>query len=70
MLPISLTLSNFLSYRDAAPTLHLDGVRLACLCGPNGHGKSALLDAMTGVLWGKARGRRGPRIVVTSRRIA
>ena len=39
MLPISLTLSNFLSYRDDAPTLHLDGVRLACLCGPNGHGK-------------------------------
>ena len=35
MLPISLTLSNFLSYRDDAPTLHLDGVRLACLCGPN-----------------------------------
>ncbi len=54
MLPISRALSNFLSYRDAAPTLHLDGVRLACLCGPNGHGKSALLDAMTWALWGKA----------------
>ena len=40
MLPISLTPSNFLSYRDDAPTLHLDGVRLARLCGPNGHGKS------------------------------
>ena len=63
MLPISLTLSNFLSYRDAAPTLHLDGVRLACLCGPNGHGKSALLDAMTWALWGKARGQRNEQLL-------
>ena len=63
MLPISLSLSNFLSYRDAAPTLHLDGVRLACLCGPNGHGKSALLDAMTWALWGKARGQRNEQLL-------
>ena len=63
MLPISLSLSNFLSYRDAAPTLHLDGVRLACLCGPNGHGKSALLDAMTWALWGKARGQRHDQLL-------
>ena len=63
MLPISLTLSNFLSYRDDAPTLHLDGVRLACLCGPNGHGKSALLDAMTWALWGKARGQRNEQLL-------
>jgi exonuclease SbcC len=27
------------------------------LCGPNGHGKSALLDAITWCLWGKARGK-------------
>lgn len=63
MLPISLSLSNFLSYRDAAPPLHLDGVRLACLCGPNGHGKSALLDAMTWALWGKARGQRNEQLL-------
>ena len=63
MLPISLSLSNFLSYRDAAPTLRLDGVRLACLCGPNGHGKSALLDAMTWALWGKARGQRNEQLL-------
>lgn len=63
MLPISLTLSNFLSYRDDATTLHLDGVRLACLCGPNGHGKSALLDAMTWALWGKARGQRNEQLL-------
>ena len=28
---------------------------MACLCGANGHGKSALLDAMTWCLWGQAR---------------
>ena len=63
MLPISLSLSNFLSYRDAAPTLHLEGIRVACLCGPNGHGKSALLDAVTWALWGKARGQRHEQLL-------
>ena len=63
MLPISLSLSNFLSYRDAAPTLHLDGIRVACLCGPNGNGKSALLDAVTWALWGKARGQRHEQLL-------
>ena len=59
MLPISLTVRNFLSYRDAAPTLRLEDVHVACVCGPNGHGKSALLDAITWALWGSARGLRG-----------
>ena len=63
MLPISLSLSNFLSYRNAAPTLHLEGIRVACLCGPNGHGKSALLDAVTWALWGKARGQRHEQLL-------
>ena len=63
MLPISLSLSNFLSYRDAAPTLHLEGIRVACLCGPNGNGKSALLDAVTWALWGKARGQRHEQLL-------
>ena len=63
MLPISLSLSNFLSYRDAAPTLHLEGIRIACLCGPNGNGKSALLDAVTWALWGKARGQRHEQLL-------
>ena len=57
MIPLRLTLKNFLCYGDGVPTLELEGVHVACLCGPNGHGKSALLDAMTWALWGKARGR-------------
>ena len=63
MLPISLSLKNFLSYREAAPTLHLDDVHVACLCGPNGNGKSALLDAITWVLWGRARGQRQEQLL-------
>lgn len=46
---------NFLSYRDCE--VDLTGLRLAVLCGPNGNGKSALLDAMTWALWGEGRGR-------------
>ena len=56
MIPLRLRLENFLSYRDAVE-LDLEGVEVACLCGDNGHGKTALLDAMTWALWGGARGR-------------
>ena len=63
MLPISLKLRNFLSYREDVPTLHLENVHVACLCGANGHGKSALLDAMTWALWGRARGQRQEQLL-------
>jgi DNA repair protein SbcC/Rad50 len=63
LLPISLTVHNFLSYRDAAPTLRLENVHVACLCGANGNGKSALLDAITWVLWGRARGQRQDQLL-------
>ncbi|MBM3465803.1 MAG: SMC family ATPase, partial [Armatimonadetes bacterium] len=36
--------------------LDLSGLHVVCLCGDNGHGKSALLDAITWALWGAARG--------------
>ena len=56
MIPLRLRVENFLSYRDAVE-LDLQGVEVACLSGDNGHGKTALLDAMTWALWGGARGR-------------
>ncbi|MDO8749779.1 MAG: SMC family ATPase [Dehalococcoidia bacterium] len=54
MIPLKLTLENFKCYRKDVPTLHLEGVHIACLCGANGHGKSSLLDAMCWALWGDA----------------
>ena len=63
MIPLKLTLKNFLCYRDDVPTLDLEGIHLACLCGQNGHGKSAMLDAITWALWGKARGRTQDELV-------
>ncbi len=44
-------------YREPAEVLNLTGVHLACLAGENGAGKSALLEAMTWSLWGRARDR-------------
>src|SRR5919109_2046833 len=57
MIPVRLRLHNFMCYRGDA-TLDLSGIQLACLAGENGHGKSALLDALTYALWGEARARR------------
>ncbi|AFZ32144.1 exonuclease SbcC [Gloeocapsa sp. PCC 7428] len=53
MIPVQLTLKNFLSYRDA--TLDFSGLHIACICGSNGAGKSSLLEAMTWVIWGQSR---------------
>jgi exonuclease SbcC len=58
LLPLSLRLSNFLSWQYMPTPLDLTGIGLACLCGDNGHGKSALLDATTWVLWGESRAER------------
>ena len=55
MIPLRLHLHNFLSYGDSCEPIDLSGVHVACLCGANGHGKSALLDAITWCLWGQAR---------------
>ncbi|MDA1188339.1 MAG: SMC family ATPase [Chloroflexi bacterium] len=55
MIPLRLTVNNFMCYRDNVPTLDLEPIHIACLCGENGHGKSALLDAITWALWGHAR---------------
>jgi DNA repair protein SbcC/Rad50 len=55
MIPVKLSLRNFLCYRDQMPPLSFEGIHVACLCGDNGNGKSALFDAMTWALWGKSR---------------
>ena len=57
MVPLKLTLKNFLCYRGDVPPLDFGDIHLACLSGQNGHGKSALLDAITWALWGEARAR-------------
>lgn len=42
-------------YRGSLPPLNFDGIHVACLCGDNGSGKSAIFDAITWALWGKSR---------------
>ena len=53
MIPLQLTLKNFLSYRQI--TLDFHGLHTACICGANGAGKSSLLEAITWVIWGQTR---------------
>ncbi|PSB01090.1 exonuclease subunit SbcC [Merismopedia glauca] len=53
MIPLQLTLKNFLSYRQA--TVDFRGLHTACICGSNGAGKSSLLEAITWAIWGESR---------------
>lgn len=55
MIPLQIKLRNFLSYGATTQTIDFQPHRLICLSGKNGHGKSALLDAVTWALWGRAR---------------
>ncbi|WAS04475.1 SMC family ATPase [Gloeomargaritales cyanobacterium VI4D9] len=63
MIPRQLTLSNFLSYRQAS--LDFSGLHTACICGPNGAGKSSLLEAMTWALWGESRATNADDVIRT-----
>jgi len=55
MIPLKIELKNFLSYGRGIQKIEFKDYPLICLSGKNGHGKSALLDAMTWALWGQAR---------------
>ena len=55
MIPHKIQLKNFLSYGAELQMIDFTPYRLIYLSGKNGHGKSALLDAMTWALWGQAR---------------
>ncbi len=63
MRPLRLQVKNFLSYGENVPPLTFDGLHVVCLSGPNGHGKSAILDAITWALWGKARAQRDDDLI-------
>lgn len=52
---ISLTIKNFLSYGNEEQTLLFDQSGIMAITGNNGHGKSALLEAITWACWGQAR---------------
>lgn len=63
MVPIKLQIRNFLSYGDPPQEIDLSGVHMAALVGNNGAGKSALLDAMTWALFGRARSNRNQELL-------
>src|SRR5512136_448950 len=62
MIPRKLHLRSFMCYREEQ-MLDFSGMHMTSLTGDNGHGKSALLDAMTWALWGKARARRDDELI-------
>lgn len=55
MIPLKLQIKNFLSFGPDIQTIDFTPYPLICLSGKNGHGKSALLDALTWALWGQGR---------------
>lgn len=69
MIPKRLFIEGFLSYRQPVE-VDLENLSLACISGSNGAGKSSLLDAITWVLFGKARARDDALINSTSERAA
>ncbi len=62
MIPLKLSLTNFLSYRETA-ILDFRGLHLACIAGLNGAGKSTILDGITWALFGNSRSRSDDDVV-------
>jgi DNA repair protein SbcC/Rad50 len=54
VIPVRLSMRNFMCYRDNVAPLNFEGIHVACLCGDNGSGKSTIFDAMAWALWGEA----------------
>ncbi len=65
MIPLRLSVSGFLSYRDPVE-IDFSPLHVAVILGSNGAGKSSLLDAMTWALFGKARAKNGDDIINTA----
>lgn len=55
MIPLKLTLKNFMSYSEYE-TMDFTRFHVAVIIGQNGNGKSSLWDAITWCIWGRARG--------------
>ena len=55
MIPLKLQIKNFLSYGNDIQTIEFGQYPLVCFQVINGHGKSALLDAITWMHCGRAR---------------
>ncbi|MDD5289517.1 MAG: SMC family ATPase, partial [Dehalococcoidales bacterium] len=50
-------------YRDNVPALDFTGIHTVSICGDNGNGKSAIIDAMTWALWGKTRAKQDDELI-------
>ena len=50
-------------YRDSVPSLSFESMHVACLCGNNGNGKSAIFDAITWALWGRSRAKNNDDLI-------
>lgn len=55
MIPLTLHMKNFLSYRGETPAFDFSAIHIACLSGDNGAGKSSFLEAIHWAIWGEAR---------------